>query len=176
MGVLLLLTAVLSGAALVAYTLNSTPIRTDKTLSQHIMLSRQTIIAGAVLLSIIGVSLLIWAHMRQVPLPLQVIISCIAVAFIVMGVVPHGRGVQRNRVHNYVAWGSAPLMMASELLIAWFFPAAMLIAQVAVLYQLVILLLYHLAPLWHRYIVLVGQLVYFAAFFLILFVAEISYA
>lgn len=176
MGMLLLLTAVLSGAALVAYTLSSTPIRTGKTLSQHIMLSRQTIIAGVILLSIIGVSLLSWAHMRQVPLPLRATISCIAVAFVVMGVAPYGRGVQRNRVHNYSAWGSAPLMMASELLIAWFFPAAMTIVAGAILCQLVILLLYYLAPPWNRRIVLVGQLVYFAAFFLVLFAAEISYA
>lgn len=97
------------------------PIKYSKTLSIHIASSPQTIRISRILLPCVGVLLALWSIGTTLPIYLKVILWLMSGAFAVMGLVPYAGSQCNKRIHDFVAWGSAPIMLIIEACLMWQF-------------------------------------------------------
>lgn len=150
------------------------PINYSKTLSIHIASSPQTVRICRVLLPCVGGLSALWSINIALPIHLSVILWLMSGAFAVMGLVPYAGSRHSKRVHSFVAWGSAPIMLIIEVYLMWQFGASVgVIIIPAIVLQAVVLgvfLLYKPARSW---ITLIGQAVFFTGFTASLFAIQL---
>lgn len=146
------------------------PINYSKTLSIHIAGSPQTIRIGRILLPCVGGLLALWSANIALPIHLRVILWLMSGAFAVMGLVPYAGSQHSKRVHSFVAWGSAPIMLIIEACLVRQFGASVgAIIIPAIVLQAVVLGVFLLYKPARNWITLIGQAVFFAGFTVSLF-------
>ena len=163
---------------LLVYTLWMVPLQLGKTLSMHIEQRTRTVIAGKILLPLTGLSLALWAVQSALPRAMQLLLLVVSLNFCVMGLVPFGVSQRRTLVHNIAAWGCIPVITIIEALVL--LSDTHLVVRVvtsgALVCQAIVLGCYFFAKSWHRYIMLVGQAIYFSLFVVMIWAMECAHA
>lgn len=159
---------------LLVYTLWMVPLQLGKTLSMHIEQRTRTVIAGKILLPLTGLSLALWAVQSALPRVVQLLLLIVSLNFCVMGLVPFGVSQRRTLVHNIAAWGCIPVITIIEVLVLLSdtHPVVRVVASSALVCQAIVLGCYFFAKPWHRYIMLVGQAIYFSLFVAMIWAME----
>ncbi len=163
---------------LFVYTLWMVPPQFDKTLSMHIEQRTRTVIAGKILLPLTGLSLALWAVQSGLPQVMQLLLLVVSLNFCVMGLVPFGVSQRRTLVHNIAAWGCIPVITIIEalVLLSDTHPVVRVVTSGALVCQAIVLGCYFFAKPWHRYIMLVGQAIYFSLFVAMIWTMECVHA
>lgn len=92
----------------------------------------------------------------------------------VMGLVPHAGSQHSKRIHNFVAWGSAPIMLIIEACLVRRFGASVgVVIITAIILQTVALGVFLLHKPARNWITLIGQAVFFAGFTVSLFAIQL---
>lgn len=155
------------------------PARPDKTLSQHIMCRRETILLGKALLTIAGVLLIIWTAQSQIPPVLMIMLAWLSINFVMMGLLPYGVSRRQNLFHDIAAWGSVPLALLFEIsiLVLFFNHIGLIVGSVLAIQSLLlsVLIVPQLKKLRPK-LMLAGQLVFFTGLIVTLFALEIGHA
>lgn len=150
------------------------PINYSKTLSIHIASSPQTVRIGRVLLPCVGGLLALWSINIALPIHLSVILWLMSGAFAVMGLVSHAGSQHSKRIHNFVAWGSAPIMLIIEVcLVRQFGTSVGVIIIPVIILQAVALGVFLLHKPARSWITLIGQEAFFAGFTVSLFAIQL---
>ncbi len=163
---------------LLIYTLWMVPPQLGKTLSMHIEQRTRTVIAGKILLPLTGLSLALWAVQSASPLAMQLLLLVVSLNFCVMGLVPFGMSQRRTLIHNIAAWGCIPVITIIETLVLLSDASSVVwvVTSGAMVCQAIVLGCYFFAKPWRRYIMLVGQAVYFSLFVAVVWAMEYAHA
>ena len=163
---------------LLIYTLWMVPPQFGKTLSMHIEQRTRTVIAGKILLPLTGLSLALWTVQSASPLAVQLLLLVVSLNFCVMGLVPFGVSQQRTLIHNIAAWGCIPVITIIEtlILLSDAHSVVRVVTSGAMVCQAIVLGCCFFAKPWHRYIMLVGQAVYFSLFVAVVWAMECAHA
>ena len=163
---------------LLVYTLWMVPPQLGKTLSMHIEQRTRTVIAGKILLPLTGLSLALWAMQSVLPRAVQLLLLIVSFNFCVMGLVPFGVSQRRTLVHNIAAWGCIPVITIIEafVLLSDTHLVVRVVTSGALVCQAIVLGCYFFAKSWHRYIMLVGQAIYFSLFVAMIWAMECVHA
>lgn len=149
------------------------PINYSKTLSVHIASLPQTIQIGRVLLPVIGVLLALWSASIAMPFFLRALLWVMSGAFVIMGMVPYTGSRRSKLIHDFAAWGSAPIMLIIEVLSVLQFSAAAGAIIPIIALQITILCAFLLHKSSRKWITLIGQAVFFAGFTTSLFIVRL---
>ncbi len=162
---------------LVVLILITQTLNLDESLSLHIKRSQSLKNIAAVLLAIAAVCLTAWGTQKGLQWPLVALLAVLSVNFLIMGFVPYGRSIFRNIVHDFAAWGSIPIILIFEFLVAYVSSCTVgAAAGLAIAAQLVIVGVYLFIRRLHKYLMFLGEIAYFSTFFIVLIVMEIVYA
>lgn len=167
-----LIAAGLCGITVIIYTLRIVPLNPGTTLSHHIARSRRTALLGMVTLPAIGILIACWTVVVWPPLVIALLLFLVSLMFMIMGVLPYERSRWGDMIHDMAGWGSVLLMVAIEVAMALWVHKAVFVSAIAILSQAIALALYLFFPRSRRYLLLIGQLICFWAFFAVLAAAS----
>ncbi len=166
-----------AGALLVVMTLRRIPVVYTKSLSQHIMQTKQTIAQGMVLLSVACILLWTWSLLIDVAWFTRLTLILTGLSYLVTGLVPYGATNRRDVIHDMAAQGGLATMFVSSALLMYELGGVVaLVAGVSMCVQLALLGWFIATKPGQRRFMLLGQITYLAVFLLTIMTVGLTYA